>query len=479
MNHYAWIALATAALATVASALHFALRDFSLRKLELIAKSNGGLRKLRPVLDDPDAHALSLGAVRVLLHVATVTLILLAAASHAAPDDPGLAVRWSPAALAVAAVAAALALYLFGLLIPISLARHAGERLIHSCALLIRAVHILAAPLRPLSFVDEAVRRLVGAADVTEKQELEEELLDAVIEVERGGSLAETERKMIESVVAMGSTTVEEIMTPRTEIEGLELTDDILHIRTFIDEAGHSRIPVWTDNPDHILGILYAKDLLQFLGEDTTAFQLKPVLRKALFVPESKPVNELLIELQAKKVHMAIVLDEYGGTTGLVTLEDVVEEIVGEIEDEYEPADETPPVISVDHESRTAEIEARAYIRDVNEALEAIDLELPENEDYDTLGGYVLSVLGHIPEVGESFHRTTHAVRVLDAEPTRVNRLLIERLEPQPEDDDDRRERRSDSRDLPPDAEHDPRPAAPSPAPPPVPEHADPDRPRD
>jgi putative hemolysin len=425
MSMAIWLAIGASLLGSFVSTLHFALRDFSLRKLEVLARGNGGMTQLRAIVDNPDGYALSLGAIRVLSHV-TVTISILIAMWP--PEGAPTAAR-----LLLAGGIAALALYIFGLVLPLSVARHRGEHAIHSFAWFIRFVHTAALPVRWLGVVDEAVRRLAGAHDVTEREELEEELLDAVTEGERGGSLGEAERSMIENVVEMSSVTTAEIMTPRTEIEGVELTDDLDAIRAFIEKAGHSRIPVWEGDPDHISGMLYAKDLLAFVGQDASAFQLKPVLREAIFVPESKPVNELLVELQQKKVHIAIVLDEYGGTAGLVTLEDVVEEIVGEIEDEYEPEDEQPPEIKVDEESRSAEIEARAYVRDVNDALEPIGVELPEDDDYDTIGGYVLSVLGHIPQAGEAFQQNGHAVTVLEAEPTRVQRLLIEAREPEPE----------------------------------------------
>jgi putative hemolysin len=427
-----WLAVLMAVLGSVLAALQHALRDFSLRKLELLAGRNGGLDRLGPIIESPERHALSLGAVRVLVNVVLVLSILWAFAGGRTGDDLVLSVP----AMLWAAIVSALALYVFGMVLPLSLAEHAGEKLIHTGAGPIRLIHVLAFPIRPLHVVDEAIRRLTGVADVTEKEELEEELMDVVIEGEREGSLGQAERNMIKAVVEMNEITTEEIMTPRTEIEGLDCADDLLAIREFIAKAGHSRIPVFEGDLDHILGILYAKDLLAWLGEDVGSFRLRPMLREAIFVPEVKPVSELLIEMQTRKVHLAIVLDEYGGTTGLVTLEDVVEEVVGEIEDEYEPADETPPVIEVSAETRSAEIEARAYIKDANEKLEPIGVELPEHDDYDTVGGYVLHALGHIPAVGETFRQNGHMVEVLEAEPTRVTRLRVEAREAEAEAED-------------------------------------------
>lgn len=418
------IALLAALGSCLVSSLHFALRDFSVRRLEKLAKDNGGMRKLERIVEDPESHAMSLGAVRVVLHIVLVIAMLYI--FGIAPKTAGGEVTWSLVRVTVAAALSVVLVYVFGLLIPTSVAQHAGERMIHSFSWLIRGTHVLAAPLHALRFVDEAVKRLAGAHHVTEKEELEGEILDVVEEGQREGSLGEMERDMIESVVELAGTTIEGIMTPRTEMEGLELTNDLAPIIEFIERAGHSRIPVWEGDPDHIVGILYVKDLLRFVGRDAAGFELKPLLRAALFVPESKPVLELLVELQAKKIHMAIVLDEYGGTAGLVTLEDILEEVVGEIEDEYEPKDEAPPEIVVDEASRSAVVDGRMYIRDANEALEAIEVEIPEHEDYDTVGGYVLAVLGHIPQAGETFFEGGRVVHVLEAEPTRVNKLRIE-----------------------------------------------------
>ena len=194
-------------------------------------------------------------------------------------------------------------------------------------------------------------------------------------------------------------------------------------------EAGHSRIPVYREDLDHIAGMLYAKDLIRFAGATEESFELEPILRPAVLVPERKRVSELLAEMQRDKIHLAIVVDEYGGTSGLVTLEDIVEEIVGEIQDEYEPATETEPVIVVDESGGTADADARVNIDDANGALKALRVEIEESEDYDTLGGWVLARLGHIPVVGETFEADGLRVAVVEAEATRVHRLRLEAME--------------------------------------------------
>ncbi len=418
------VALVACVVLMIAASLRNAVRDFSLRKLESLAKHNGGMDHLELIVEHDDAHALSLGVWRSVAVGAVFVAWLLAFASDSPAGD--LVVNeWD---IAFGAVLGVLSVLVFGSVLPAALADHAGERLIHGLSWLIRLLHMLALPLRPLVVVDEMVKRLVGAHTVTEKDEIEDDLIAAAMEGERGGTLGETEREMIENVVELGSTTTEEIMTPRTDIDGLEMTDDLSEVARFIESVGHSRIPVYSGDLDHIEGVLYAKDLLPMVGRDASGFKLSEYLREALFVHERKPVHELLVELQGRKVHIAIVLDEYGGTTGLVTLEDVMEEIVGEIQDEYETEEDAPPVIDVIAADSCAEMDARAMVGDANDAMDPINIELPESDDYDTVGGYALALFGHFPEVGERALSADggHTICVLEAEPTRIHKLRVE-----------------------------------------------------
>jgi CBS domain containing-hemolysin-like protein len=228
---------------------------------------------------------------------------------------------------------------------------------------------------------------------------------------------------MLEAVFEFPTTTVGEIMTPRTDVIGIEASADLDNVREMIQKHGHSRIPVYEENLDNIQGILYAKDLLRYVGTDLP-FEMGEVLRHALMVPESKPLAALLADFKANKVHIAIVLDEYGGTAGLVTIEDIVEEVVGEIQDEYEPQDEKPEFRKL--EDGSYEVEARMRVDDVNDEL---GLDWPEDEDYDTVGGFVFSTIGHVPEQGESFDFQDCRVTVIDVERTRVNQVRIEKIE--------------------------------------------------
>jgi len=268
----------------------------------------------------------------------------------------------------------------------------------------------------------------VGKSEADAADTLDAELLSAVDQSERIGHIDETARDMIEAVVEFRSTTVEEIMTPRTEINALEYTDDLGTVKRFVREVGHSRIPVYRDNLDHIEGILYAKDLLHWMADDAAGdFSLKEILRTPSFIPETKTVRELLKELLARRVHIAIAADEYGGTAGLVTIEDMVEEIFGEIEDEYEQDDDERPSVDIDTVTNSAEIDARKPIDDANDVLEAIGIELPESDDYDTVSGFVATTMGRIPEAGQTLRHEGLLITVLEAEQTRVLRIRVER----------------------------------------------------
>ena len=331
----------------------------------------------------------------------------------------------------VAAGAVALALVLvFGVAIPNAWAKYAGESLVVRLLPLLSVVRIVCYPLIVvLELFDPLVRRLAGVPVRDAKfyaDELERGILDVVSEGERQGAVDEEEKEMIESVIELTDTHVEEIMTPRTDVVALAKDADLDTVLSTIRAKGHSRIPVYDGTIDTILGVLYAKDLLQ--REDGTPFDLTAVMRKVLFIPESKLVRELLHEFQERKVHIAVVLDEYGGTTGLVTIEDILEELVGEIRDEFDP---TVPVELKRIDDHTAEVDARMRIDELNDELK---IELPENEDYETLGGFVFSRMGKIPKVGEHCAHNNINIEVIAAEPRRVTRLRLNIASPSEND---------------------------------------------
>lgn len=415
-----WLALVSGLLGGFFAANHRALLEYSpSRLLELLQrrKREAWMNWLEP----RDELILITAIYRSLFHLAVVIGMLL----YLAP--PTQTADWQDYLVAV--LAAWVVIAVVGIVVPMSWGRHAAEPLLIASLPILRALYRLTHPLvwmlRPF---DPIVRRLLGVPDepTDEAASLEMQLLDAVSEIEKAGMTIEPSQKdMIEAIVDFTTTTVEQIMTPRTDVVGLESDQSMEQIKQAIDEHGHSRYPVFEGDLDHILGMLYAKDLLKYVGgngDGEAPFELRRVVREALFVPETKPLQELLAEMQTRKVHIAVVLDEYGGTAGLVTIEDIVEEIVGEIQDEYE-TDEPPEPVIERVDARTTLVEGRVYIDDLNDEL---DIELPEDDDYDTVGGFVFSTLGHIPEVGESFDYENLHVTVLDAEKTRINQVRIE-----------------------------------------------------
>jgi putative hemolysin len=277
-----------------------------------------------------------------------------------------------------------------------------------------------------MHLIDNAVERATGASMAAEPADtIQQEILSVVEEGEKEGVVGEEEREMIESVIQLRATTAGQVMTARPEVIALPLDSTLTSVKQTLEESGHSRIPVYDKTLDHVVGILYARDLLKFLGQATLKFDIRSAMRPAFFVPETKPLRDLLHDFRVKKIHLAIVLDEYGGTTGLVTIEDVLEELVGDISDEHEPLE---PAMYKQLDEHAAEADARMYVDELNRRM---GLNLPEDAGYDTVGGYVTTTLGRIPEAGTEFEQDGVRFTVLEAEPQKVNRVRIQ-IVPQP-----------------------------------------------
>jgi len=229
--------------------------------------------------------------------------------------------------------------------------------------------------------------------------------------------------RMFRSAVRMKYIQVRDIMTPRTDMVTVSDTATLREAAQVSTESGYSRLPVHRSNRDQIVGILHAKDLLKFAGtEKWDQPGLTELLRQPSFVPETKSVSELMEELQRSNVHMGIVVDEYGGTRGVVTLEDVVEELIGEIRDEHEMPQETPPLFKWVGD-RSVELAASMRIETFNNEF---DLDLPEEEGFDTLGGLATSTMAKIPQNGESFQVAGARITVIQADPRRVVRVRVD-----------------------------------------------------
>lgn len=228
------------------------------------------------------------------------------------------------------------------------------------------------------------------------------------------------EKQMIASIFELSETVVREIMVPRLDVIAIDVESSVATALDLIVKKGHSRIPVYEENIDHIIGFLYAKDLLRHLRDHPATGSIRSILRKAFFVPQSKKLDELFQDMQMRHVHAAIVVDEYGGTAGLVTIEDLLEEIVGEIQDEYDT--EEPSLQQLG--PTTFLFNARIDLEKVSEVI-GVDL-TQENENVDTLGGFVYNQLGHVPEQGESLEYASRRFTVIAIDSRRIEQVRIE-----------------------------------------------------
>ena len=255
------------------------------------------------------------------------------------------------------------------------------------------------------------------------------------------------ERTLIHSIIDFGDTVVRDVMVPRPDMVAVESYARISDVIDIVVPSGFSRIPVYSQGIDDVVGIVYVKDLMQAERVGHGDSQVSTVMRPAQFTPESKRVAELMREMQAGKFHISVVVDEFGGTAGLVTLEDLIEELVGEITDEYDQ-EEAPPQRFDDG---TLVVNARMPMDEVNELLEAEDRALPEGEDWDTIGGLLYSLLGHVPTEGESADVDGHRLVAERVQGRRIGRVRISAMpsgalsKDQAADDSDRSDPRSEN----------------------------------
>lgn len=284
----------------------------------------------------------------------------------------------------------------------------------------IRFWGVLMVPLTilPLTIMREDNGKVQSVVRVTEA-----ELKTLVDAGEQEGLLEQEERKMIYSIFDLGETLAREIMVPRIDVLALEINTPLDKAVNALLESGYSRVPVFNETIDNVLGLLYAKDLLTAWHSGSEVSSLSELLREAYFIPEAKKVDELLAEMQTRRIHVAIVVDEYGGVAGLVTLEDIVEEIVGEIRDEYD----------LREEAFYQEISPDEYVcsgrMDLDDFNDLLDVELPV-EDADTLGGFIYSRIGRVPTGGESVEADGLVLTVEQVSKRRIRKVRVKRIPP-------------------------------------------------
>ncbi len=280
--------------------------------------------------------------------------------------------------------------------------------------------------------IERLARPLLGDAAVflpliephpapVEAEEARDETVEQMVDAgEKAGLIESNEHEMISGVLGLDQTLVREIMVPRIDVVAVQVTAPLRSALEVVIEGSHSRVPVYEESIDHIIGFLYAKDLLKALRDGKADEPLQTLLRPAYFVPESKPLDELLQELQSSKVHMAVVVDEYGGTAGIVTIEDILEEIVGEIQDEYDVGEE--PLVERVGENEGV-FNARVNVDVVNDALE---VKLPD--DSDTLGGLVYGRLQKMAKVGDQVQVDGVTISVLSVVGRRIKKVRVARI---------------------------------------------------
>jgi len=405
---------------------------------QLVDEGNAQARRVRRLLDDPGRFlAVSqLGLTVIGFFASAFAAVSLTDGLTNFMTGAGLA-EGTATGLALVIVTVILALFtiIFAELVPKTIALAYAERVALALAV---PVDVLARALGPLiavlTGITRAIAGMLGATVSNEAQITAEELR---LIVERGGEqgiLEAEEEQMINAVIELGERRLHEVMIPRIAIVALPAKSNLEDAIDVVVEEGHSRIPVYEESIDEVVGILYAKDLLPFLkaGSDPRP-EIRSMLRPPVFVPESMTVDDLLHEFQRRKVHIAIVLDEYGGTAGLVTIEDLLEEIVGEIQDEFDT--EEPMVVRISDDE--ARIDGRADVDDLAELFD-ITLGLEDEDEYDTVGGLIYHRIGGVPKPGDQVLVNGLTLTVETTDGRRVGKVLVvrERRDDRPEDDE-------------------------------------------
>jgi CBS domain containing-hemolysin-like protein len=356
----------------------------------------------------------------------------------------GGATRWVP----VTSIVMVLALLVFCELTPKTYAVRRSERVALACAPGLQAIHAVVNPfgrllhLAGLAIIRRVLVPLFGGRPTTALPTYsDEEVLEMVSQGEAAGDIEAEEKEMIHGVIEFADKVVREVMTPRTDMVCVPASASLMEAASVSKESGHSRLPVYVEDVDHIIGILYAKDMVAALERDATHLTAAQLARKpAPVVPESRKLDQVLRLMQRNRLHMAIVIDEYGGTAGLVTIEDLLEEIFGEIQDEHDF--EAEPIMVVD--ANTLVVDARVGVDQVEEEL---GVKLPEGE-FDSIGGFVLDQLGRLPSAGEKVVWQNLEFTVQDVSENRIKTVRIARTPaapPTPEEDDhDPREARAE-----------------------------------
>jgi magnesium and cobalt exporter, CNNM family len=412
----------------IGMAAYFAASETALMRVSrirvryLVEKKQKGADKLEKLIEDPDRFLPPL--LLMMLVVQLLSASLATWITTRLTGSPGIGVL-------VGTVVITAFMFVFGELVPKAAASHNSERVAFRVT---RTINFTSKLLRPVALVFEWIARgvlrfLRFDASVREGIVREEGEIKALVSAaEEDDVIEEEEKEMIHSVFEFSDTLVREVMVPRPDMETLAAEATVLDAMVLTIDHGYSRIPVYEKELDNIVGVLYAKDLLKHLKEGKLDHQVRDLVREAIFIPETKVLSDLLKDFKSRRVHIALVIDEYGTVVGLVTIEDLLEEIVGEIFDEF---DREISLIEKLPDGRFR-VDARMNLDDLDEVLQ---LDLPDEEDIDSVGGLVLKVLGHVPIQGETFVYNGVSVKVEKLRQNRISKVLMELVRDEPAED--------------------------------------------
>ncbi len=334
-------------------------------------------------------------------------------------------------AIGIATGAVTFMVLIFGEIIPKSFAKANAEMLgIFSLRIIIVLYKLFAWLVIPLDFLAKLVINWLGAPKTDSPPVTEEDLEFYLKMSEDTGGIEDIKKDMISNVIDFDETKVREIMTPRTDISAISIESDFLELVHMINETGHSRIPIYEENIDNITGIILAKDALRALTRKDKEPQIKTLIREPFFSPESKPIMDVFKELKRTKNHLTVVIDEYGGTAGLVTMEDILEEIVGEIQDEHDV--EEAEILEI--ETNVFDVAGSVNFDDFVEHFELTEVADTEEEtlrpltsESDTVGGWLTTLIGKIPEIGQKVSFAELNIEITEVGQRRIERLRINR----------------------------------------------------
>ena len=397
------------------------LDRFAGRPLEAYCRLKKNRERFGAVLDNQDAAIRGSEYLRLMGTV----LFLITGTAAIFIDRIGP----SPSRLILWGVLASVLMMMVHVWLPAAVTRFASTQVLYHTWPFWRSLSILMSPFSaPGQLVELVTRRLTGTAEKEDEEVelLEDEIRTIVTAGTREGFFGPGVREMIQGVMTLHEDTVGHIMTPRSDVDAIDVTTDWTQTLARVVEAGRTRFPVYEGTLDHVIGILYVKDLLPYLSSQTIPDQsLREICRRAWTVPIDRSVEIILREFLHSRSHMAIVIDEFRQTAGVVTIEDVLEEIVGEIVDESDE-DEEFGIEVID--LYTVEVDGRVMMDDLNEMT---DWELPESDDYETIAGYVLFHIGAIPKTGERLVIENTEIEILKASTRKIESMRIQRMDEQ------------------------------------------------